>query len=1224
MESQEIRLELDPASVQRAVDQANKQLDLYERKAITAGSNAGAAFEASGKRISRANDESRASFERQAVSLGNSRSAIDRHTESVRASVRAMDEWAGRHPVLIAASIKLGQEYIAHRGSINSMADAYRALRLAATPTLFTGIQLAAGAATIAILERSYAVGKIVDQQAIAAARSKLSIAEVQQLSLTSKAAGFDPDFFRKAVDQLDATPTADRALARLGISQADKDAKSWPELLGSIGRAMDGVRDPVEHARLSIELFGEEVGVKILPGLNRSIAENMATFDRFGAVLGKDRSQEIFDFKRNVDELRGSFDDLKVSIEAQEKGLSSWFATLGATVGNRAFLGGKLFGAFVNSPGLSGFDPRLLTGAPPVAPFPDKLGIDARGLALYETGRDADSIRRRFLASREGIEQQLSEQRRIRDEAASLINTGVVIEPARGNQPARPRFATQQERLNANLRFISASQSSNSLQGEIDRLDLIKRQTEKAQALAAENAEALRKLRVDEAERIQHPYGLLPADRQLLEIQKREAIRPQDVSEARSILGPLRSQEALDIQRRGIALAGSSAERTATATGFGVETTRSAEDLSAHLRDLGNKQVAEFHDVLQREDRLLSDSINIRTSMLEEQHRAEQRAAEGAVRIYSTLAPDTLNERIGAESAIADIRRRAADEEFRSAKIRLDAEKDVLDLIRTDDEETRQRRQNNALAQRDLELKNIHDIADIQQRYDESRAQETRRQLDSIKRESEGLLNTLFTHPSQFGSQLLSTVRTATLRPITEGLSETISRRLHPFIYGESGTTGIAGSLRSAFGGGGLNDVHLVNGAVPVVVVGGGSNTTVNLPRGGATVSQPFGSAAMMAMLTGLSQEGGFGGFSSAGGSGPLGQVSSSIDFGAGPIGLGGTNYGALDQVSSTVGGPGGTSGFAGPVGGFGGLFGGGSGVGGFNPRALLGMFQGGGALGNLIGYKGAGLWDVGKATGVPNATGIGFKGALGGIAGSPAAGIGGALLAQQSLMGSWAGSAKGILGGTAGGALVGFQLGGPLGAAIGAGVGFGIGLGEFAAGVEPQWKEAERLVNDAYHIKINRSTANQIVALAKQSYGNHVSIAVRSPEVRQMLGLYAAGTGQAGAFPQSATTPHGASLVESGGRLFQGSMYQYGNAYVQESSLPVYGGGSPGILPAAGGPAPQMVFNIQGAAVDRFLTGQVFTPEAVSDRYGAAMAASAGRRQNAMSMLNPGDIIS
>jgi hypothetical protein len=253
----------------------------------------------------------------------------------------------------------------------------------------------------------------------------------------------------------------------------------------------------------------------------------------------------------------------------------------------------------------------------------------------------------------------------------------------------------------------------------------------------------------------------------------------------------------------------------------------------------------------------------------------------------------------------------------------------------------------------------------------------------------------------------------------------------------------------------------------------------------------------------------------------------------------------------------------------------------------------------------------------------GSGQLGALakGPAAGTPLGGLAGGVgisLAEAGLLGE----RRGTLGGVGEAAVGGFLVAGPIGAAVGA----AIGLGEIAAGVESPRREAQRLVKQTYGITINNATADQIVDIANRSYAQHVSLAVRSPEVRHMLGLYAAGTGQASQFQQGAGEAHGASLVESGGRLQQQATYQYGQAYTYASNLPVYGGITPTqTLGTPGGNIPmQLSLNVGGTDAAKFMTGQVVTPDVISQQYASAMYSSSGRVGQSLMMSEPGAIVS
>lgn len=52
--------------------------------------------------------------------------------------------------------------------------------------------------------------------------------------------------------------------------------------------------------------------------------------------------------------------------------------------------------------------------------------------------------------------------------------------------------------------------------------------------------------------------------------------------------------------------------------------------------------------------------------------------------------------------------------------------------------------------------------------------------------------------------------------------------------------------------------------------------------------------------------------------------------------------------------------------------------------------------------------------------------------------------------------------------------------------------------------------IAKQKHGVTISKAFANNLVALAKQKYGNNTVDMMDSPEVGQMLRLYAAGTGQ------------------------------------------------------------------------------------------------------------------
>lgn len=541
-----------------------------------------------------------------------------------------------------------------------------------------------------------------------------------------------------------------------------------------------------------------------------------------------------------------------------------------------------------------------------------------------------------------------------------------------------------------------------------------------------------------------------------------------------------------------------------------------------------------------------------------------------------------------------------------------------------------------------DIRLEYARQVYDAESQY-QDKLLEKQKELAQL---TAGLYHTLLTNPSQFPKQLENTVKEAALKPVTQTLGNITAGFLAPFLYGTGGKVG------------GLSDVTSTNGAMHVFVTNfgarGGEGGTAALPFFGA--SGPLFSGAT---ASGPSYYPGPGGgypgaiASSLGLAAALALPMSNPAFSIGPGGTAGFLPGLLGLTSSdlngsTIGSAAG-SGFGGLIpasaplatqvqgsllsrifGGGGGLFGGGTRTGGFGGILGRGGIGGLGGFGNL-----GGLFGIGTASPVPagapawatapgSPLGIGGGTSFSSVLGSPAAGMAGMFLASQGLLGKNAGSGLGVIEGTAGGALIGMQYGGPIGAAIGAGVGLATGLGELLAGVEPQWKEAERLVKQLYNISIPQAEGQKIADLANQKYGGKVSVAVRSQDVRQMLGIYAAGTGQSQNSVLSSLVPRAGSLAEQGGVLYQQATYSYGTPYAYQSNLPVLGGPVAGTYPSSSS-SPNVT--IQGLSLSvgekgaaDFLAGNVVTSDFIASGFSDAQNASNGRLQNSAMTLQPG----
>jgi hypothetical protein len=264
-------------------------------------------------------------------------------------------------------------------------------------------------------------------------------------------------------------------------------------------------------------------------------------------------------------------------------------------------------------------------------------------------------------------------------------------------------------------------------------------------------------------------------------------------------------------------------------------------------------------------------------------------------------------------------------------------------------------------------------------------------------------------------------------------------------------------------------------------------------------------------------------------------------------------------------------------------------------------------------------------------NGSDIESQGRITGVNGVAGAALftGGSMLAQQGLLGSSRGTWGGVGMGAAGGAMIGMQMGGPLGAAIGAGAGALAGIGEKIAGVETSEAEAKRLIKQIYGLTIDTKMARQIADLAKQKYGNTVSMAVRSPEVRQLLQLYAESTGQKSNL--FLNDPHGANLTQAGNTLYQSAVNVNGVGYTYASNLPVMGPAGGGQIPTGnpygGYGSPSITLNVNGQSAADLLEGRAAAsisgnPRLVADSSVEGSGQSAARISGANTWLSPGTV--
>lgn len=307
----------------------------------------------------------------------------------------------------------------------------------------------------------------------------------------------------------------------------------------------------------------------------------------------------------------------------------------------------------------------------------------------------------------------------------------------------------------------------------------------------------------------------------------------------------------------------------------------------------------------------------------------------------------------------------------------------------------------------------------------------------------------------------------------------------------------------------------------------------------------------------------------------------------------------GARRFPGNVAGGPGGTPPFL-P-----------SGVGGGGGGPLGGLLGGSGSSGissgwkDFFGFGGGGVqYAPGKAI-TWGAASLGQK--LSALGRSNAALLGGATLA---MMGLQRGGLSGLAMTTAGGAMIGFKYGGPIGAAIGAGVGAVAGIARlFMKGAE---EKAREKIKAAYGVDISdKGVLRQIVQMAKSGFGGNLDMAIRSPQVVELIDLYKMTTGQKGhGFP---ATMRAVTLSSRGGTLSEQASFSNG--------APLSSGFGRLGVPAGAPSGGTVVVPLQ---IDSKAVGSVVIQDGRVVAQGAitAMKSNAGRREMTALQLSPGTL--
>ena len=1050
-----------------------------------------------------------------------------------------------------------------HVAAMGGLVNAYRSARIALSPTIFTVLSIGAVAAIEKLGELSYKTGALAEKAEVLSIKTKIAAYDLDVLGRAAKNVGGNTETLIAATTKLIG---AQDKLRALGVDTSGSLAQQFRDAVISIER----IENPVQRIQATFDLFGTEVGEKMLPLLNGRLNDSIARVERLGAVLDPAGREAVLGFKNAVDQgigsLKSMFEGVGDVATAIEVRLSSAIARGSRWIKEFSEKSAQFKGGG-GGPGIAPFIP-----VPDIDPAQFKreaqviiaerlraFGLTGNGQQTGSTGAIAamDAQPREFDKTIDGIRHRIRQAEDLREKLRRSF-----VDPNTNQY--------DKERLIAPA-MMSQSRLIEDLKAQEAALRAGEEAAKKAQAATERAQDILRNAQEAEQD------GVLKIALRYENLRRELGL----TAEARRALA---QAEALDIAReeKQIALEIRKLDREREQT--------TARRRTGFMVDAGRARLAEFQFTQQTREMAQQNQeaqYSLEVTRIEGLREARLRAVD-AVHAYTLRDQQALNaQRASIEEQYAiELLRLRTDAIDREATYRIEKIKETLTEEQLNSQEFLERqaaiRTGAALKAKDLEIQTQSRIDEIRERaaikQSELIIQRNERVFDSLKRQAEGVIDALITRTSTLGDAIKNIFKAAFLTPVKDALSS----RIAAFLTGQ--VTGVPVSLQSqgSLGAGQGRFSGALGGIISTLGVGMAPVSRTTPPF---LPSQS--SAATAAGLLGF----GFG-------SGGFGANSNGYHFPGGQVPLAGSRAGQwASMAQSVLGASGGQQQQRGgimsmlPFGGFGGM------------RDFFG-------LGNSISTGAGTATTFGAAT-------LGQKlSSLGKSDGALMAGIGLGLDGWDR--GGWTGAAE--MGGA--GALIGFRFGGPVGAAIGAAAGFGIGAIKALFFKSPEQKIVDK-VKQVYGLSIDKYFAkNTIWPIIQGEFGGNIDIGVRSEKIKNLLDVYGSQTNQPGRIQAIDNVARGVVLNQTGGRIVQDATWVNGTAYN-------YGGSTAGIgrsfapNPAIGGGV-NVSIQLDGQATTSVMRGE--TVRTVSSQPGliasALQSANNGsmlRRDNAAGLFDP-----
>ncbi len=1186
-QAERVILEAEETPVLEAVGKANAALDSFEKKS-----------ESSHGKVIRISDQTRSSVQRLIASLEKQADTYGKSgVEKLIAQRDQLLQRYSREPQAIDAITKSYEKMIAveeqGHASVQKLGLAlkdvfegrtnFAAVEVGKFIQSLSGmaaVAAGAGAALLGLVAGSVESVKSLAQYGIAIRdvelRTGLSAKQVEQFSFAARAAGQDVSIFERMMRGLseaadDTSKEGEKARAtmqRIGVTMVDAHTgalKPTAQVLEEIAEGLNRLPAGFQRDEAALALF-KRAGVEAVPVISE-LTENLEIARSKGYGPSEEEVQRFLQYQREVTEAGFAWERFARSIkEPLAATVSVTFKWLGVA-SDIMTLPGKILGQ------------RLLGGKPTADDIEMKetegygygasMSRKAHADEQAAIARNDQMVAAAKAATENGKQLEAAEKKLA--ELESQLKTGVMPSV---NEPILKQIGAQRQTI-ADIK--ARTEAAKELKDWERQAAEFEKKGDESELNAIEKIYFQRDQLLKQAEKVKASEAQIAAIRKSAD-QQADVLYKKNDEEFEKYAAKH------DAEQRKEMLA---------------------------LMMPSKEQMKEWEEGFAAQERI--DDIRVQTQRTELQRRAarSERMAELAGGSDEDIAKQAYETRLKLAVQLANIEAERISKEENAAKrsvMAAEAQKDLFGEL--------------AQAQDQFDEKR----AQIQRKLQQQREQELQSQIDGLQKQAEKLFDVLFTKPKNFGRDVLNTIQSSVLKPVTETLGGAAANILHPLIYGADGHSGLAGffhgtskdpvrvstdlnttaTMQNSTVIAGLTAILAASMGMAAPSISGGAAgvPAISIP----SVSAPSSSlpASLNLPLFGGSYS--LGEASAASGPASAASGAGAADIAELPVRSGRNS--ALDPLAVLFPKTGQGGAGAGSI---------------FRPGGLSGML---GNLKNTVYNSGSIQMGPGVAT---TAAGIGGPlGSIAGVASSPAAGMAGLMLGLNGVQRQGVG---GTIEAGLGGALAGFSLGaqigaigGPMGALIGAGAGVLAGVISSVFFENPQ-RKAHDQIKSIYGVDIpqNSGTIKQVVQIAQSQFGGDIAVAVRSPSVRQLVMLYSEATGQK--MPLSATTPYAGSLVEQGGRLYQQASYQDGQAHVYSSALPTLGGVAASTYPTPGGPntaggtgPTYLSLNIGGSDTANFMTGQFVTPQFVTDQALAAQYSSYGRTQQSANMQVPG----